>query len=99
MLSSSGKSRAASTNKSVILFLFFFFLILTRFFNQQGTVDSLMHHMLEENALDTTFIEDFLLTYRAFSNEPLRICKKLLEWFDNEIFRSKVRTALILLSS
>ena len=46
--------------------------------------------MLEENALDTTFTEDFLLTYRAFSNEPLRICKRLLEWFDQEIFRAKV---------
>ena len=50
-----------------------------------------MKHMLEENAVDTTYIEDFLLTYRVFDNNPLKICTKLLEWFDVQIFRDKVK--------
>ena len=58
-----------------------------------------MQHMLEENAIDPTYTEDFLLTYRAFSNEPHRICKKLLEWFDNGIFRDKVRYIAAIIKS
>jgi len=46
--------------------------------------------MLEENVVDTTYIEDFLLTYRVFDNDPLKICTQLLEWFDVQLFRDKV---------
>ena len=49
-----------------------------------------MRHMLEESAIDPTYTEDFLLTYRAFTNDPEWICSKLLEWFDNGMFRDKV---------
>ena len=50
-----------------------------------------MRHMLEENVVDVTYIEDFLLTYRVFDNDPLKICTRLLEWFDTPLFRDKVK--------
>jgi len=56
----------------------------------QGKPDSLMRNLLDDNSIDATYIEDYLLTYRAFNNEPLKTCSKLLEWFDNSSFRDKV---------
>ena len=49
-----------------------------------------------DNAADGTYAEDFLLTYRAFDNDPQKICKKLLEWFEQPDFRDKVNDKLFL---
>lgn len=76
--------------KRVYQLSFNLFLSLSSCFSFKGTAESLMKHMLEENAIDTTYIEDFLLTYRVFNDEPLRMCSKLLEWFDAPIYRDKV---------
>nr|CAB3265438.1 rap guanine nucleotide exchange factor 2-like [Phallusia mammillata] len=62
----------------------------------RGNADSLLHHLLEDNTIDATYTDDFLLTYRAFGNEPRKICSKLLEWFDNTMFRDKVIRVILL---
>lgn len=38
----------------------------------------------------STFIEDFLLTYRTFLCSPMEVGKKLLEWFNDPSLRDKV---------
>ncbi|XP_039273459.2 rap guanine nucleotide exchange factor 6-like isoform X6 [Styela clava] len=62
----------------------------------RGTPETLRAHLLEENSIDTTYAEDYLLTYRAFSNEPIKICNQLLEWFDREEFQAKVTRVILL---
>lgn len=62
----------------------YFHLINNAFF-KQGTAEKLMQQLIEENSLtDPTYVEDFLLTHRTFIENPMRVAKQLLEWFDNE---------------
>ena len=46
--------------------------------------------MEEHSASDLTYIEDFLLTYRAFLKSPQDIVTKLLSWFNDLSLREKV---------
>ncbi|CAK8678970.1 unnamed protein product [Clavelina lepadiformis] len=62
----------------------------------RGNPEHLMRHLLDENTIDATFAEDFLLTYRAFFNEPLKICRELLRRCDNKLFRDKVTRTILL---
>lgn len=40
-----------------------------------------MQHLVEvENVLDTTYVEDFLLTHRKFISNSVIVANKLLEW-------------------
>ena len=50
-----------------------------------------MDHLVENHStVDPSFVEDFLLTYRTFFNEPTDICSQLLDWFDIPDLRDKV---------
>ncbi|CAF1173023.1 unnamed protein product [Rotaria sordida] len=51
----------------------------------KATVEKLLDLLVDEHQLidDPNFIEDFLLTYRTFINDPITITNKLLENFHN----------------
>lgn len=50
-----------------------------------------------ENIADTYFLQDFLLMYRVFIQEPISIVQKLLNWFDEDVrFRDKVARIILL---
>lgn len=49
-----------------------------------------MAHLVEDNALDPSYVEDFLLTYRTFVKNPLLITENLLGWFADPLLRDKV---------
>ncbi|KAG2455852.1 RPGF6 factor, partial [Polypterus senegalus] len=56
----------------------------------KGTPERLILHLVEEHSVvDSTYIEDFLLTYRTFISCPMEVGKKLLEWFIDEDLRDK----------
>lgn len=60
----------------------------------QGTPERLMSHLVEEHsAVDPTYVEDFLLTYRTFLKSPLEVAEKLLSWFNDPAFRDRVSTS------
>lgn len=51
----------------------------------RGTPDRLMIQLIEENSvIDPIYVEDFLLTYRTFIDNPNQIAQQLLTWFENE---------------
>ncbi|XP_059609852.1 rap guanine nucleotide exchange factor 2 isoform X2 [Phlebotomus argentipes] len=51
----------------------------------RGTPERLMLQLLEENSMtDPTYVEDFLLTYRTFIENPNQVAQQLLTWFENE---------------
>lgn len=51
----------------------------------RGTPERLMIQLIEENSvIDPTYVEDFLLTYRTFIDNPNQIAQQLLTWFENE---------------
>ena len=45
----------------------------------------------EHSAIDPTFVEDLLLTFKTFLDRPSEICSQLLNWFLERRFRDKVR--------
>lgn len=49
-----------------------------------------MAHLVEDNALDPSYVEDFLLTYRTFVKNPLLVTENLLNWFSDSNLRDKV---------
>jgi hypothetical protein len=53
----------------------------------KATIDKLLDLLIDENQLidELNFVEDFLLTYRTFINDPLIITNKLLEYFNKNI--------------
>ncbi|KAG8191865.1 hypothetical protein JTE90_019800 [Oedothorax gibbosus] len=59
----------------------------------RGTIDRLMAHLVEDNALDPSYVEDFLLTYRTFIDNPLSITENLLRWFADPNLRDKKLTS------
>ena len=60
----------------------------------QGTPDRLMTHLVEEHsAVDPTYVEDFLLTYRTFLKSPIAVAEKLEKWFENPTLRDRVSLA------
>lgn len=57
----------------------------------QAQPKRLVDHLVEDHSVvDPTYVEDFLLTYRTFFNEPTDICSQLLDWFDMPDLRDKV---------
>ncbi|MCL4137815.1 UNVERIFIED_CONTAM: hypothetical protein GTU68_020311, partial [Idotea baltica] len=57
----------------------------------KGTPERLMLHLVEvENVLDTTYVEDFLLTQRKFIKHSVIVAKKLLEWFEEPKYQDIV---------
>lgn len=49
------------------------------------------HLMADQHLVDPTYVEDFLMTYRAYMSSPQKICDSLLKWFEDETKRDKVR--------
>ena len=50
-----------------------------------------MAHLVEaHSAVDPTFVEDFLLTYRTFLKSPIAVAEKLAKWFENPTLRDRV---------
>ncbi|XP_046859606.1 rap guanine nucleotide exchange factor 6-like [Xenia sp. Carnegie-2017] len=57
----------------------------------------LVDHLVEDHSIvDPTYVEDFLLTYRTFFNEPSNICSQLLDWFDFPELKDKVTRVMLL---
>ena len=52
--------------------------------------------MEEHSAVDPTFMEDFLLTYRQFINSPIEVANKLLLWFNDPVIRDRVTRVVLL---
>ena len=56
-----------------------------------------MAQLMEDNsAVDPTYVEDFLLTYRTFLESPTIMANQLFEWFANPALRDKVTRVLLL---
>jgi glutamyl/glutaminyl-tRNA synthetase len=53
----------------------------------KATTEKLLDLLVDENQLtdDPNYVQDFLLTYRTFIDDPMKITKKLLEYFDENI--------------
>ena len=63
----------------------------------RGAPDKLMSQLMDDNcSTDTTYIEDFLLTYRTFLDAPVVIADQLLDWFQDPQLRDKVTRVLLL---
>lgn len=66
------------------------FIYLVFLFSMQGTPERLLTQLIEDNTMDITYVEDFLLAYRTFIDDSKTIADKLLVWFDEEKYRAKV---------
>lgn len=63
----------------------------------KATPQKLVSHVVaDHSAIDPTFVEDLLLTYKTFLDRPSEICSKLLNWFLERKFRDKVTRAMLL---
>ncbi|XP_076368750.1 rap guanine nucleotide exchange factor 2-like isoform X3 [Tachypleus tridentatus] len=62
----------------------------------RGTPERLMAQLVEENSLDPSYVEDFLLTQRTFISSPLTVGNNLLKWFKNHQLRDKVIRVILL---
>ncbi|KAJ8276723.1 hypothetical protein COCON_G00084750 [Conger conger] len=63
----------------------------------KGTPERLIMHLVEEHSVvDPTYIEDFLMTYRTFLNNPMEVGRKLLDWFQVDSLRDKVTRVVLL---
>ena len=61
----------------------------------QATSQRLISHVVaDHSAIDPTYVEDLLLTYRTFLDRPSEICSQLLNWFLERRFRDKVKIFL-----
>ncbi|PIK41643.1 putative rap guanine nucleotide exchange factor 2 isoform X1, partial [Apostichopus japonicus] len=54
------------------------------------------HLMADQHLVDPTYVEDFLMTYRAYMSSPQKICDSLLKWFEDETKRDKVTRSVLL---
>ncbi|XP_059174885.1 rap guanine nucleotide exchange factor 6-like isoform X3 [Physella acuta] len=63
----------------------------------RATKEKLMHHLVESHsAVDPTYVDDFLLTYRTFLSSPLELVKNLLEWFKQDDLKTSVTRVVLL---
>ncbi|BFZ17836.1 hypothetical protein BsWGS_20875 [Bradybaena similaris] len=63
----------------------------------RGTSDRLMQHLIESHsAIDPSYVDDFLLTYRTFLTSPLDLVKRLLEWFQTDDLKTSVTRVVLL---
>ncbi|CAL1529208.1 unnamed protein product [Lymnaea stagnalis] len=62
----------------------------------RGTSERLMQHLVESHsAIDPSYVDDFLLTYRTFLSSPLDLVKNLLEWFKNDEVKTSVTRVVL----
>lgn len=58
----------------------------------QAKPEKLISHLVEDHSvIDPTFVEDFLLTFKTYFDQPTMICGKLLTWFLSKDHRDKVK--------
>ena len=71
----------------------------------RATPDKLIRQLVEDNAADPNYVEDFLLCHRAFlgtkldlspNQMSLEVMAQLLSWFEFDDVRSRVTTTLLL---
>jgi Rap guanine nucleotide exchange factor 2 len=63
----------------------------------RGTPEKLTACLVEDrSAVDPTYVEDFLLTYRTFLDLPMCVADKLAEWFRDSSLRDKVIRVVLL---
>lgn len=64
----------------------------------QGKPERLLHQLVEEHsAVDSTYVEDLLLTYRTFlKTPPVDLTSHLLDWFADVKLRDKVTRVVLL---
>lgn len=63
----------------------------------KATPQKLVSHVIaDHSAIDPTFVEDLLLTYKTFWDRSTEICSQLLNWFLERRFRDKVTRAMLL---
>ncbi|XP_040575322.1 rap guanine nucleotide exchange factor 2 isoform X3 [Lepeophtheirus salmonis] len=62
----------------------------------RGTPERLTAQLVEDGSVDSSFIEDFLLTYRTFISDPIVVFNRLLEWFEDGSLRDKVTRVILL---
>lgn len=63
----------------------------------KATPQKLISHVVaDHSAIDPTYVEDLLLTYKSFLDRPSEICSQLLNWFLERRFRDKVTRAMLL---
>lgn len=63
----------------------------------KATAQKLISHVVaDHSAIDPTYVEDLLLTYKTFLDRPSEICSQLLNWFLEKRFRDKVTRAILL---
>eukprot|EP00096_Caligus_rogercresseyi_P009497 TRINITY_DN3238_c0_g2_i1.p1 TRINITY_DN3238_c0_g2~~TRINITY_DN3238_c0_g2_i1.p1 ORF type:complete len:1352 (+),score=489.49 TRINITY_DN3238_c0_g2_i1:114-4058(+) len=62
----------------------------------RGSPERLTAQLVEDCSVDSSFIEDFLLTFRTFIFDPVVVFKKLLEWFEDPVLRDKVTRVILL---
>lgn len=62
----------------------------------RGTPDKLTLQLIENNATDPSYIEDFLLTYRTFLKSPLDVTRKLYSWLQDPVTREKAARIVML---
>ncbi|XP_054711179.1 rap guanine nucleotide exchange factor 2-like [Uloborus diversus] len=62
----------------------------------RGTPERLLSQLVEDNSMDVTYVEDFLLAYRTFLQDSQTVADRLLSWFDQPKFRDKVTRVVLL---
>ncbi|KAJ7381150.1 Rap guanine nucleotide exchange factor 2 [Desmophyllum pertusum] len=63
----------------------------------KATAQKLVSHVVaDHSAIDPTYVEDLLLTYKSFLDRPSEICSQLLNWFLERRYRDKVTRAMLL---
>lgn len=55
-----------------------------------------MLQLIEENSIDPTYVEDFLLTHRTFIDSSIDVAQQLLEWFNEPTVRDRVTRVVLL---
>ncbi|XP_039275936.1 rap guanine nucleotide exchange factor 2 [Nilaparvata lugens] len=63
----------------------------------RGTAEKLMLQLIEENStIDSTYVEDFLLTHRTFIDNSIYVANQLLKWFSDAGCRDRVTRVVLL---
>ncbi|XP_063217155.1 rap guanine nucleotide exchange factor 6-like [Bacillus rossius redtenbacheri] len=63
----------------------------------RGSAERLMLQLIEENSIiESTYVEDFLLTHRTFIDSPLHVANQLLQWFNEANIRDRVTRVVLL---
>ncbi|KAG8184598.1 hypothetical protein JTE90_005212 [Oedothorax gibbosus] len=62
----------------------------------RGTPERLLQQLVEDNSMDVTYVEDFLLAFRTFIPDSKIIADRLLTWFDDPKCRDRVTRVVLL---